>query len=117
MRRPVKVDVYSMYESCKRTTFFVRLTTDEGMTMDPESFASHSIYNDMDGTVGLTVEEARDRALTSAHEWADFFQLEVTPYYEEGVLYEPLMTFDTYTMRREEAAEDAAAAVAGDPHP
>ncbi len=114
MRRIVKVDVYRMYESCERTTYFVRLTTDEGMTLDPESFASHCIYDDIEGRKGLPVAEARDRALTMAHEWADFLQLEVTPYEEDGVVHEPLMTLDTYTMRREEAAEDAARAASAD---
>jgi hypothetical protein len=114
MRRIVRVDVYRTYETCDRTTYYVRLTTDEGFTMDPESFASHCVYDDMAGRKGLSVEEARDRALTTAHEWADFLQLEVTPYVEKGVTYEPLMTFDTYAMRREEAAEDALRAASQD---
>ena len=112
MRRIVKVDVYRMYESCERTTFYVRLTTDEGFTLDPESFRSHCMYDDMNGTKGLSIEEARDRALTSAHDWADFLQLKVTPYVEDGITYEPLMTFDKYTMEREERAEEAARAAA-----
>jgi len=109
----VKVDVYRMTESCERTTYFVRLTSDEGLTKDADSFASHCIYDDMNGTKGLPVEEARDRALTTAADWADFFKLEVTPFYEDGVLHEPLMTFDIYTAQREEAAEDATALLAG----
>jgi len=108
MRNIVKVDVYRMTESCQRTTYFVRLTTDEGFTLDPEAHRSHCIYDDMNGTTGLPVETARDQALTTAANWADFLDLPVTPYYEDGVLYEPLMTFESYTMQREEAAEDAA---------
>jgi len=112
MRNIVKVDVYRMHESCERTTFFVRLTSDEGFTKDVDSFASHCIYDDMNGTRGLPVAEARDRALTTAADWADFLDMPVTPYVEEGVTYEPLMTFECYTAQREEAAEDAAALAA-----
>jgi len=108
MRRIVRISVHRMSETCDRITFFVRTTTDEGFDMDVSSFASHCIYDDLRGTKGLSVAEARDRALTTAHMWADYLELAVEPYVEDGVVYQPEMTFDTYAMRREEAAEDAA---------
>lgn len=101
MRHIVKIDIFRMTESCDRTTYFVRLTTDEGMTMTPSSFASHCLYDDIAGRQGLSVTEARDRALTEAHEWGDFLEIEVTPYREDGITYEPSLPFETYTMRRE----------------
>lgn len=113
MRQIVKVHVCKMTESCERTTYIVHLTNDEGFVYEPDSYASHCIYNDLDGTKGLSVEEARDRALTTAADWADFLELEVTPFYEDGVLHEPMMTFERYTGQREEKLEDATALLAG----
>lgn len=110
MRHIVKVDVYRMTETCNRTTYFVRLTTDEGFTLDPEAHRSHCDYDDMNGTTGLSIEKARDYALMTAASWADFLDIPVTPYYEDGVLYEPSMLFESYTMQREERAEDEARA-------
>lgn len=108
MRHIMKVQVVRMDENCDRATFFVRTTTDEGFDMDVASFASHCVYDDLKGVKGLPVATARDRALTTAHVWADFLEIDVEPYVEDGVVYQPEMTFDTYAMRREEASEDAA---------
>lgn len=99
MNRIVEIKVLRMYESCQRTTYLVELTTDEGFTMTPEAFATGSLYTKFEG---LSKKEARDRALTSAHDWADFLRLDVTPFVEDGITYEPEMKLETYTMRREE---------------
>ncbi|MFZ3481970.1 hypothetical protein [Sphingomonas sp. 3-13AW] len=104
MRRITKVDVTRLTESCGRITYFVRLTTDEGFTLEPASFASHCVYDDLDGRQGLPISEARDRALTMAAHWADFMQIEVTPFYEDGVLYEPELPLEIYAAQREDRA-------------
>jgi hypothetical protein len=101
VKKIVSIRVTKSYESCERTTYWVELKTDEGLTMTPESFATGSIYTDY---IGLSKDEARDRALMTAHEWGDFLDIEVTPYIEEGVAYEPSMKMETYTGQREDRA-------------
>ena len=97
----VKVQVVRMHESCQRTTYLVELTTQEGFSMTPSAFATSSVYTDF---VGPTLEEARDRALIEAAEWADFLNLTVQPYSEGGIVIEPSMTLETYTSQRERQA-------------
>ncbi len=94
----VRIRVTRMWETCQRTTFFVELTTDEGFTMTPCCHRTGSVYNDFEG---LSVEEARDRALTEALEWGDFLCMEVEPYVEDGVTYEASFPLETYTTQRE----------------
>ncbi len=100
-RRIVRIRVFSMYESCQRTTYFVELTTDEGFTMTPCSHRTGSVYTDFQG---LSKEEARERAVIEAQEWADLLMLPMEPFEEDGVLVEPAFLMDTYTTRRELAA-------------
>jgi hypothetical protein len=101
----VAINVFSMWESCQRTTYYVRVTTDEGFTKEVESHRTGSVYTNFEG---LTKEEARDRALIDANTWSDFLGIPVDPYVEDGITYEPSMEFETYTMRRELAARRAA---------
>lgn len=93
----IAIRVYSLWETCERTTFYVELRTDEGMTMTPAGFATGSVYTNFEG---LTKDEARDRALIEAASWGDFLQIEVEPYIEDGVAYEPSMKFNSYRNRR-----------------
>ena len=97
MRNIVSISVFSTWETCQRTTFYVRLTTDEGMTMETSSFATGSVYTDFEG---LSLEEARDRALIDAADWADFLGLEVEPFVVDGVTIEPSMKLNRYRNRR-----------------
>ena len=93
------VVVRSMYESCERTTFYVMLLSDEGFDMTAASHRTGSIYTNHEG---LSIEEARDRALIDAANWGDFLQIEVEPFLDaDGNTVEPSMTFDSYTIRRE----------------
>lgn len=101
----VAVRITRMYESCERTTYYVDLVSSEGFTNTVAAHATGSIYTDH---VGLSVEEARDRALIDADTWADFFGLTPTPYAEEGVTYEPSMLMRRYETRRVLAARRAA---------
>jgi hypothetical protein len=87
-----------MYESCERWTYYVRATTDEGMSKEVEGHRSKSLYN----PEGISREEARDRALIDAATWGDFLGITPDPFEEDGVVHEPSMTFDSYTMRRSE---------------
>lgn len=97
MQKIVKIRVFSMSESCNRTTFYVELTTDEGYTMTPCGHATGSDYTNGEG---LSIEEARDRALIDAAEWGDFLQIEPEPFVVEGITYEPSMKLETYSTRR-----------------
>lgn len=94
----VRIRVFSTWETCERTTFFVELTTDEGMSMTPASYRTGSLYTNFEG---LGLAEARDRALIDAHEWGDFLGVTVEPFVMEGVTIEPSMTMKTFTTRRE----------------
>lgn len=98
MHKVVEVRVYHMYESCERHTYAVQLVSDEGFSMDPMSYRTGSVYTNFEG---LTRDEARDRALIDAADWGDFFGITPTPFVEDDVTYEPSMTFDKYTMRRQ----------------
>lgn len=93
----VRIRVFSTYESCERWTFYVELTTDEGYSITPSGHATGSLYTN---GKGLSIEEARDRALMDAHQWADFLGLTVEPFVVDGVTIEPSMKFGTYTTRR-----------------
>lgn len=86
-----------MTESCERTTYYVRATTDEGLTKEVDAHRTGSIYTNGEG---LSVDEARDRALIDAHTWADFLGIEAEPYVENGVTYAPSMTLSTYSYQR-----------------
>lgn len=102
-----RIRVLRMDESCERTTFLVELKTDEGFTMTPCHHRTGSTYTK---GVGLSVDEARDRAITEALEWGDLLRMPVEPYAEDGVTYESSMPLETYTTQRELAARDAAEA-------
>ena len=93
-----RISVSKMYESCERTSFYVMLTSDEGFTMTASSHQTGSIYTNHEG---LSIDEARDRALIDAANWADFLRIEADPFIDDGKSYEPSMTFDSYTIQRE----------------
>ena len=99
MHKIIRICVVHMYESCERHTYYVRADTDEGYSKEVEGHRTGSVYNNFEG---LTRDEARDRALIDAATWGDFLGIKPEPYYEDGKLYEPSMTFDSYTMRREQ---------------
>lgn len=99
MANIVSIYVQSTYESCERTTFYVTLKTDEGFTMTPAGHRTGSIYTNGEG---LSIEEARDRALIDAANWADFLQLEVEPFVDaDGNAVTPSLTFESYRIQRE----------------
>ncbi|MEG3175859.1 hypothetical protein U1872_06425 [Sphingomonas sp. RB3P16] len=91
--RIVKIEVFSMYESCERTTFCVRAITDEGLTKEVDGHRTGSIYTNGEG---LSVEEARDRALIDAATWGDFLGLKPEPFIVDDVVIEPSTHFKTY---------------------
>lgn len=97
MQKVVEVRVYHMYETCERHTYAVQLVSDEGFTMDPMSYRTGSIYTNFEG---LSRDEARERALIDAAEWADFFNIAPTPFVEDGVTHEAQMNFEKYTYLR-----------------
>ncbi|MEQ6332974.1 hypothetical protein [Sphingobium sp. MK2] len=99
------IRITRMYESCERTTYYVDLVSSEGFTNTVAAHVTGSVYNNH---VGLSVEEARDRALIDADTWADFFGVKPEPYLEEGVTYEPSMLMRRYETRRVLAARRAA---------
>lgn len=92
-----KIRVFSTYETCERTTFYVELTSDEGFEMTPAGYATGSIYTNGEG---LSIEEARDRALMDAADWGDFLGIPVEPFIVDGVAIEPSMRFEKYETRR-----------------
>ena len=98
MHKITQIRIFKMWESCERTTYFVELQTDEGFTMTPSSHQTGSVYTNFEG---ISLEEARDRALMDAHDWADFLGIEVDPYEEDGTVHQPSMKFNRYTIRRE----------------
>jgi hypothetical protein len=102
MSKIVSIRVFSTYESCERTTYYVELTSDEGFTMTPCSHATGSIYTDH---AGLSKEEARERALIDAADWGDYLNIEPEPLVEDGVVIEPTFKFQKYTLRREARRE------------
>jgi hypothetical protein len=104
LHKIISISVFGMYESCERWTYYVRATTDEGMTKEVEGHRTGSLYNNFEG---ITREEARDRALIDAATWGDFLGITPEPFIEDGVTYEPSMTFDTYTHQREMAERRA----------
>lgn len=104
MQRIVGIRVYRTTESCERTSYYVELRTDEGFTKTPDCHVTGSVYTK---GVGLSVEEARDRALTDAADWSDLLGIPVDPYEEEGVVHEPSFPLEIYTTQRELAARDA----------
>ena len=92
-----RISIMKTYESCERTSFYVMLTSDEGFTMTAASYQTGSIYTNHEG---LSIEEARDRALIDAANWADFLRIEADPLIEDGETFKPSMTFDSYTIQR-----------------
>ena len=104
LHKVVGIRVVRLWESCDRTTF-VELVTDEGMTMTPQSFRTGSERPKIEG---ISVEEARDRALNTADTWGDFLGIVPEPFEHDGVVHEPHMTMRPYETRRILAARKAA---------
>ena len=88
----VSVSIICMTETCKRTTYYVRLTTDEGFTIEPVSYRTGHEYME-DGVLvvvpGITAPEALQAALYDAGDWSDILGLPVDPYEEEGEIILP----------------------------
>lgn len=103
LRNIVSIRVVRMWETCKRTTYYVELTTDEGFTMTPVSHRTGSMHE-----AGLSIEAARNRAIIDAGRWADFLELTAEPYVEKDVTYEPSFPMLPYTMRRANGERDTA---------
>jgi hypothetical protein len=103
MRKIVQVSVVRMDESCERTTYFVRLTTDEGFHTEPCGHRTGSVHV-VDGerivTPGLDIKEALQRALSDAGDWADLLEIEMTPYEEDGVVQKAAWNRNRFTMQR-----------------
>ena len=97
MHRIVKIYVLQLYESCERHTFYVVAATEDGMTKEVEGHQTGSIYNNHQG---LSLEEARDRALIDAATWGEFLGIEPEPFIKDGVTYAPSMKFHFYDRRR-----------------
>jgi hypothetical protein len=98
MHKIVKIHVMQLHESCERDTFYVVATTDEGFTMEVAGHSTGSIYTE---GKGLSIEEARDRALIDAATWGEFLGIEPEPFVVDGVTYKPSMVFNFYRNRRE----------------
>jgi hypothetical protein len=118
-KRVVSIRVVRGYESCERTSYFVELKTDEGLTMTPTCMRTGSVQLGPDGervvVPGMSIGEARDRALMEAADWGDFLMIDVEPYFEDGVRHEPSFLQEIYTTQRELAAEEAVEAEARTP--
>jgi hypothetical protein len=103
VKHPItRIRVFFTWETCERHTFYVELTTAEGFTMTPQAFATGSVYTN---GVGLSIDEARDRALITAHDWADFLGVPVDEYADaiggSGYqVYEPSRKLNIYETRR-----------------
>ncbi len=92
IRHVVSVSVVRMTESCRRTTYYVRLTTDEGFTIEPSSHCTGHEYVEDGRTVvvpGIDAGTALQRALYDAGDWSDLLRIPVTPYEEDGIVVEP----------------------------
>lgn len=105
------IHIKRMTESCARTTYYVDIISDEGFVKTVEGHKTGHFFM-QDGerveVPGLSIEEARDRALIDANTWADFLGLTLEPYEEDGVVHSASMAFHTYTMRREMSARRTA---------
>lgn len=97
LHRIVGIRVVRTWETCERTTFYVELETDEGFTMTP---LSHRTGSERPKIEGLSVEEARERALIDADTWGDFLGIVPEPFTHDGVAYAPSMTMRPYETRR-----------------
>ena len=108
-----RVSIVRMTESCERTTYYVRLTTDEGFTIEPNSHRTGHAYVE-DGVrievPGLSVKEALARTFYDAGDWADILGLAVDPYEEDGEERDPTMRpRQRFAMQRRMAARRKAA--------
>jgi hypothetical protein len=104
----VGISVMRMTETCERTTYYVRLTTDEGFSTEPSSHRTGHAYVE-DGVrvevPGIAAAEALQRALWDAADWSDLLGLPVTPYEEDGRVVEPTMRpRNRFSMQRTMAA-------------
>ncbi|WP_298848902.1 hypothetical protein [uncultured Salinicola sp.] len=107
----IRIRIRRMYESCERTTFHVMLHSDEGFEMTAAAHATGSVYTNHEG---LSIEEARDRALIDAADWGDFLGIAVDPLIgDDGQPVEPSLTFDRYDRRRRLAARKRDSAQGG----
>ena len=90
----VAISVVRLTESCRRTTYYVRLTTDEGFTTEPVSHCTgHEHMQDGELVVvpGLSAADALQRALYDAGDWSDLLGIPVDPYEEDGQIVVPTM--------------------------
>ena len=106
----IGIRISKLWETCDRTSFYVTLESDEGFDKQVECHRTNSIMDREAGHPGISIDEARDRALIDVHRWADFLNLELDPYIEDSVLYEPSMRMLPHTVQRELAKRRAAKA-------
>ena len=107
------INIYSLWESCQRTTFYVDLLSSEGFTITVASHRTGSVYTNFEG---LSLEEARERALIDADTWGDFLGIVPQPYTADGVTYEPSMVMRPYSTQRILAARRKERGSLGDCH-
>lgn len=104
MRKIVKISIFPMTESCERTTYYVRLDTDEGFHTEPCAHRTGHAYMD-DGVrvevPGLSKEEALQRALSDAGDWSDLLQIPMEPYIEDGAERKAAWDRNRFTNERE----------------
>ncbi len=93
----VSIAVKKMYETCERTTYSVDVTTDEGFEMTVAGHATGSVYTNGEG---LSIEEARERALCDAADWGDFLGIQPDDFIEDGVVKKPTFEMRRYETRR-----------------
>lgn len=115
MRKIVEISIVRMDETCERTTYYVRLTTDEGFHTEPCAHRTGSVHM-VDGervvTPGLAIEEALQRTLSDAGDWSDLLQIPMTPYIENGVVQKALWDRNRFTNERRMNVKRAARAAA-----
>lgn len=87
-----EIRVFHMVESGDRHSYYVDIITDEGMSRSVDAF--YTKY-------GLTRDEARERALSTAIIWGDLFNIEPADHVEDGVLYTADWRHRPYTIERE----------------
>jgi hypothetical protein len=91
MKNITRVSITKMTESNQRTTYFVTLVNCLDQVITPAAFSTGT------GAVkGLSVKEARDRALIEAHEWAGFLGLTAEPFVEDGKEIKPTTVIGAY---------------------
>jgi len=100
----VSIAIVKTWETCERTRYYVELTTDEGFSTTPCCHSTGSVHKTLDGQTkaipGLSIEEARSRALYDADDWSDLLGIPVDPFEDDGVIHTPKNPMRRFTTRR-----------------